>query len=1001
MIFTKLKNQAGMAHVVSCLLLYFATADSVRPQQPDSLERNYAAELPRTPPQEPEEALRTFELVDGYQIELVASEPEIRDPVAMEFDEHGRLYVVEMRGYSEQFEENLGSVRLLEDLDQDGRYETSHVFADGLAWPTAVCCWRGGVFVGVAPDIWYFKDTDGDGKADIRERVLTGFGGDNVQGLLNSFRWGYDRRIHFATSSNGALVRRPGQTEAETIRLRGVDGAFDPETMDLVPTSGGGQHGLSFDRWGRKFVCSNSDHLQVIAYDLHYAERNPLLAPLPTRRSIAADGPAAEVFRISPPEPWRIVRTRLRVQGLVTGPIEGGGRAAGYFTGASGVTLFEGDGLAAEDVGRVFVGDVGGNLVHRKQLVEDRFFPQGVRVDGGREFLASTDHWFRPVQFAQGPDGGLYILDMYREVIEHPWSLPETIKQHLDLTSGRDRGRIYHVTYRGRGHGNRALPGSVDAEKLVSMLDHPNAWHRRTAFRLFAEQSDTRHQPRLEALLNSGESTPEGRLLALSLLAGHSPSDPDWMISGIQNSHPRVREFAVRLSENVPGCWPKLETMLLELVQDADARVRRQWAFSLGAWPASPQRLEALSRLAEKDGQFPEMRFAILSSVTDIRAALFARLLRGDALRHATHGQILLTELARQIGASFEETHDGEFSRALATLPSEDARWTRHYARTAWNAASEQQAMKVEAWLPFPLLENVENDATDGNSPEMIRLSAIELLGRQPVEASLETLAGLLSQREPPRVQQTALRSLARLKNESAPRIVLAQWYSLGPDLKRDVLDLLFGRRTWLARFFDALEDGTIHPRDLDITARQRLLNHEDPVIQRRAERLFPARKNESRQVVVEHYLDVLDLAGNPTQGQAVYRKHCAGCHAFRGEGHAVGPALETTLGRTGEQLLTHLLDPNREVDPRYVGYIARTIDGIESLGLLSRETPTHVTVTRAFGHSNVVPREAIDILRSTGVSLMPEGLEQQISRQGLADLLAFLRSDPSISPPQ
>src|SRR6185436_13688153 len=155
--------------------------------------------------------------------------------------------------------------------------------------------------------------------------------------------------------------------------------------------------------------------------------------------------PQAEVFRTSPLEPWRIVRTRLRVTGAAVGPIEGGGRAGGYFTGATGTTMYRGDAWPAEFVGQSFTGDVGSNIVHRKILKPDGVGFIADRADPGREFVASTDNWFRPAQFANGPDGNLYIIDVYREVIEHPLSLPPEIKQHLDLTSGRDRGRIYRV----------------------------------------------------------------------------------------------------------------------------------------------------------------------------------------------------------------------------------------------------------------------------------------------------------------------------------------------------------------------------------------------------------------------------------------------------------------------------------------------------------------------------------------------------------------------------
>jgi putative membrane-bound dehydrogenase-like protein len=420
-------------------------------------------------------------------MEQTAAEPLVHSPVAIAFDENGRMYVVEMIDYSEQDKEFLGAVRVLEDTDGDGRFDKSTVLADKLSWPTAIACYDGGVFVGAAPDIYYLKDTDGDGKADIRKTVFTGFGRSNVQGLFNSFLWGLDNRIHGATSSSGAQVVRADVKDAKPVVVSGRDFAFDPRTLELVPTSGGAQHGMSFDDWGRKFLSSNSDHIQLVMYEERYLARNKYLAASGPRASIAADGPQAEVFRISPVEPWRIVRTRLRMSAKVPGPVEGGGRAAGYFTGATGVTIYRGDAWPAEYRGQAFVGDVGSNIVHRKVLEPDGVGLVARRVDEKKEFVASTDIWFRPAQFANAPDGNLYIIDVYREVIEHPASLPPPIKKHLDLTSGRDRGRIYRVTH--DGFKQRPLPrlGKATTAELVATLAHRNGWHRDTAARLLFE----------------------------------------------------------------------------------------------------------------------------------------------------------------------------------------------------------------------------------------------------------------------------------------------------------------------------------------------------------------------------------------------------------------------------------------------------------------------------------------------------------------------------------
>src|SRR5439155_15019835 len=284
----------------SLLFLFLAIRQPASGQPKDSLDRDYATELPRIPPTEPSAALKTFQIAPSFRIEQVAAEPLVDDPVAVAFDENARVYVVEMRGYSENKDEHLSRIRLLEDTDGDGKFDKSTIFKDGLAWPTAIFCWAGGVIVADAPDIFYFKDTSGDGKADEQTKLYTGLGIGNVQGLANSFQWGLDNRIYLAISGSGAELKRVGDDQARPLSLRGRDIAINPRDWTVMPVSGGAQHGLSFDDWGNRFVCSNSDHLQEVMYEDRYLARNPYVAVPSPRRSIAADWLQADLFRACP-----------------------------------------------------------------------------------------------------------------------------------------------------------------------------------------------------------------------------------------------------------------------------------------------------------------------------------------------------------------------------------------------------------------------------------------------------------------------------------------------------------------------------------------------------------------------------------------------------------------------------------------------------------------------------------------------------------------------------
>jgi len=523
----------------------------------DPLELS-AEEFPRVAATEPEKVMATFEVEKGFQLDLVAHEPDVMDPIAMAFDEKGRAYVLEMRGYSERRDSALGRVRLLTDTDGDGKFDHSTIFKDGLKWPTAVLCYKGGVFVGATPDVHYFKDTDGDGVSDESRHLFTGFGEGkpelNMQALFNSFRWGPDNRVWGATAGNGGIVTRVGDDSFEPLPLRGADFSFDPEKLDLRPENGTAQYGMSFDSEGRRFICTNSRHIIWVAYERHHVNPNPWFRLPPPLVNIPDDGAAAPVYRISADEPWRIVRTRWRVAGVVKGVVEGGGRVSGYFTSATGVHLYWGNAFGDGFRNNAFIGDVGSNLIHRKLIT----FPDGqtqpvatrANPELKSEFVRSKDNWFRPTSFSTGPDGCLYITDMYRETIEHPWSLPEPIKKHVDLNSGFDRGRIYRASPNGTKPSRAADLGALSDEELRALATHENDWHQTTARRLLYERG-TPADPKPPV-------DPFPKLLASTeFLESHAAKakEDEWIRAGFLNSI-RNKEDLIAAMEATPAMEP-------------------------------------------------------------------------------------------------------------------------------------------------------------------------------------------------------------------------------------------------------------------------------------------------------------------------------------------------------------------------------------------------------------------------------------------------------------
>ena len=288
-------------------LLIAASANTVRGQEDDLGKQSL-----RIKPLSPAAALETFRVKGGFHLEAVAVEPVVMDPVSVCYDAHGRLYVVEMRGYPYPEKTPTGQVTRWWIEMETAASRRERPFFSGLSWPTGIVPYDDGVFIAVAPDIVYAKDTDGDGVADLSRVVFTGFGTENVQGLLNGLLWGPDGWIYVVASVNGGIIQNRLQSEKPPVSVRGRDFRFKPDGRAFEAISGGGQFGHCFDDWGHRFTCNNSNHVRQIVLPSSYLKPNPDLIPPAVILDIAAEGPASPVHRISPAEPWRVLRTRQR-----------------------------------------------------------------------------------------------------------------------------------------------------------------------------------------------------------------------------------------------------------------------------------------------------------------------------------------------------------------------------------------------------------------------------------------------------------------------------------------------------------------------------------------------------------------------------------------------------------------------------------------------------------------------------------------------------------------
>jgi putative membrane-bound dehydrogenase-like protein len=960
--------------------------------RPAQAQEDFASELPRIPATEPADTIATFNVADGFRIEQVAAEPLVNSPVAIEWDANGYLYVCEMRGYSEDKDEGISRISRLEDTDDDGVFDQSVVFVDGLLWPTAIFPFDGGLFVGDAPNLYYFKDTDGDGKADSKKTVLTGFGTSNVQGLFNSFRWGLDNRIHVATSSTGGMIQR--SSDDEGVNVRGRDIAFDPRTFEFELTSGAAQHGMSFDDWGRKFVSSNSDHLQQVMYEDRYIARNKYVSAPPARISIAADGPQAEVFRISPVEPWRIVRTRLRVSGTVSGPIEGGGRAAGYFTGATGVTIYRGDAWPEQWRGLAIIGDVGSNLIHRKQLEPNGLQFIGKRIDQQSEFVASKDIWFRPAQFANAPDGSLYAIDVYREVIEHPLSLPPQIKKHLDLTSGRQRGRIYRIVPNEFVH--RKTPRLKDASTadLVNLLAHPNSWQRETAARLLFERQDQTAVPLLKDLARQSDSS-RGRMHAIYALTGLNSLDAETLLTCLSADHPQVRRHAILLSEGSSDT--DVLDKVTSMADDSSLDVRYQLAFSIGNLDSN-DRLAVLGKIIRRQPNDRWVRAAVQSSLSEGAGDLFSELMEDQKFRSA--GAIsFLKQLASQIGTHSDGPDTAHAVHSLLSLSDSESsvalpiigELLKHRRRRgSWLAlmGSSGKLRPIDDRVAQMIRQSIEIATNDAND-DARRVSAIDGLRFGQWDDVNETLVSLIDNRQPQSIQQTAITTLGRFNEAGVAKPILAAWPRLSPSVRETACDAMFARPDRLNKLFDAVDEGLISVGDISRARWNVAMNIKS--VKTRALKYVDMAGSKARQEVVDSYQKSLTLAGNLERGRAAFRKHCAGCHQVEGHGHVIGPNLTAIKTRGPETILVNVLDPNREVNPQYLNYIVLTEDGRTVTGMIVSENANSVTLRRAESATDSVQRADIEQMKSTGLSIMPEGMEEAIDKQTLADIIEYL----------
>ncbi|MFP6604130.1 MAG: PVC-type heme-binding CxxCH protein, partial [Pirellulaceae bacterium] len=623
------------------------------------------------------------------------------------------------------------------------------------------------------------------------------------------------------------------------------------------------------DDWGTRFVCSNSNHIQQVIYPQRYLGRNPYFASPSLIRSIATDGSSAPVFRISPPEPWRIIRQKWRAadkgykliinkeggwEFLPLDPSKKKGVVPteypiGFFTSATGITIYRGDAYPAEFRGNAFVGDCGGNLVHRKTIDDRQVVYRATRADKGTEFFRSRDNWFRPVNFVNAPDGTLYVLDMYRETVEHPYSIPEEIKKFLYLTSGSDRGRIYRLV--SPGMKRRAVPrlGDLTSVELVGHLGSLNGWNRDTAQRLLWERQDKRAVPALVKTLT--HAVPQARLHALYTLAGLDALEPPHLQMVLRDDkHPRVRAHAVGLAERFlkEKNSADLIDALLPLADDASPHVRFQLAFTLGETD-DPRAITGLARLARDEQNGAEIQTALLSSIGSSADLLAAELLSNKGFLAKKHASSLLTQVMLIVGANPKSEPT---LRVLTNLHAEKLplamqqvvlaglgeglrrRGASLQKLLADKATSSDVRSQVEALFNAAL-----RLASSQKSTLAEQVAAVRLLAFADLNLATEEIPGFLTPQVAQPLQRAAVTALAGQDSDQVAETLLAGWRTYSPQVRRDVVDALASKPARIQMLLSAVEAGTVKRGDIERATKQLLLKHPTAAIRTEAKKLF------------------------------------------------------------------------------------------------------------------------------------------------------------------
>ncbi|MEM7474934.1 MAG: PVC-type heme-binding CxxCH protein [Planctomycetota bacterium] len=964
---------------------------------PDLVDRRSFADLTGQQaqlPKSPEDSLRCIEVSNDLQVQLVACEPLVQDPVAFDWGLDGCLWVVEMADYPLGLDDRGqvgGRIKRLTDKDGDGVYDHADLFAEGLAFPTDIMTWKDGVLVTAAPNIWYMEDEDGDGQAEHRQILYSGFGEGNQQHRVNGLRWGLDNWIYVANGDSGGQVQ--SRATGKRINIRGRDLRIEPRTGGLEAIAGQTQHGRGRDDWGNWWGATNNrPFFQYLLQDKYQARNIHVASPDPRFIAGGIDWGLYPISRIlshwsgyQPPAPGQ----------------------ASQFTSACGTHAYSDNALGQQYSGNIFISEPVHNLIHRRSVRFDGLLmiPEKPADESGREFLRSQDSWFRPTTIRTGPDGALWFADMYRLVIEHPEWIDDEEEKRLDLRAGHDKGRIYRVISRKKSASSIPNYSQMSSSRLVEQLASSNGYSRDMAHRILVWEQDKASIPSLIDTLSSRNVYQ--RLHARCVLEGLGALTPEHVIQGLQDEHPALRRHALRLAETWVGhssADKVLDAMLVLSETEKEPQVLLQLAYTLGQFDQAKAG-QALGALMVRYQANEYIRAAAISGIVlrlgDVAEGAMQEFLSSGAHNASWMEGTLSTAIAlgnseaiTKIVASLVPRADQELEEwQLQVLSQIVGRLRKQNLELSQVFSSDPQAA-LGLWSAARQTLSAKGASGERQPSESTRIAAMKLLASAPDFGSqdLPSVLAFMSTQSSTELQRAALSAISVLK-PGDQRSVLEHWDSFGPLLQERLTAVFIQKEVSAELLLGEIAKGNIDPREIAVAYRQMLMEHPNSELANSAKALFAKEIDATRQTVIDRYLPTVEAGGNAASGEQYFRRTCAQCHQVKGIGHVVGPDIQSLTDKSPLSLTTHILDPGRALEDKYKSYRILTLDGRLINGILQRETSNAITLLGQNGESHTVLRSDIEEngFRQSSKSMMPEGIESSLNPQALADVVAFV----------